>query len=232
MNYVEINGVNSKYIEGLLIQELPPIKKPKMRTSIEEIDGKDGDIITELGYSAYDKPLKIGLFGDYDIDAVIEYFNTEGTIIFSNEPDKVYNFKALDEVDFERLMRFRTADVKLHVQPFKYSAIDGALTAQGNAQSINVTNRGNIYSRPTVEIKGSGLVTVSLNGIAILKISMPDSGDITINTEQLEAYNDSGYQNRRVNGDYSKFILHRGKNIIAWDGNVNEIQLSKYSRWI
>lgn len=232
MNYVVINGVSSKYIRGLLIQELPPITKPKMRASIEEIDGKDGDVITELGYSAYDKSVKIGLFGDYDIDTVIEFFNTEGTVIFSNEPDKFYYFKTLDEIDFERLIRFRTATVKLHVQPFKYSAIDGTLTVPGNAESLTVTNRGNATSRPTIEIKGSGMITISLNGVAILKISMPDSGDITINSEQLEAYNDNGYQNRRVIGDYSKFVLNHSKNTIAWDGNVEEISVSKYSRWI
>lgn len=232
MNYVVINGVSSQYMRGLLIQELPSISKPKMRTSIEEIDGKDGDVITELGYSSYDKTVKVGLFGDYDIDAIIEYFNTEGTIIFSNEPDKFYYFKTLDEIDFERLIRFRTAEIKIHVQPFKYSTIDGILTAQGNDESVNVTNRGNTYSRPIITIKGSGLITISLNGTAIFKISMPDSGNIVIDTEQLEAYNDNGYQNRRVIGDYSKFILQHGKNVIAWDGNVTEISVNKYSRWI
>ena len=44
MNYVILNGVKSTTIKGLLIQSLPPISKPLMRTSIEEIDGRDGDI--------------------------------------------------------------------------------------------------------------------------------------------------------------------------------------------
>ena len=50
-NYVIQNGKDSRYIKGLLIQELPPITKPLMRTSIEQIDGRDGDVITRLGYS-------------------------------------------------------------------------------------------------------------------------------------------------------------------------------------
>ena len=48
-NYVIQNGKDSRYIKGLLIQELPPITKPLMRTSIEQIDGRDGDVITKLG---------------------------------------------------------------------------------------------------------------------------------------------------------------------------------------
>ena len=58
-NYVIQNGKDSRYIKGLLIQELPPITKPLMRTSILQIDGRDGDVITRLGYSAYNRKMKI-----------------------------------------------------------------------------------------------------------------------------------------------------------------------------
>lgn len=119
-NYIILNGVNSNTITGLLISTLPPITKPKIRTQTEEIDGRDGDIVTKLGYSAYDKEIEIGLYGDFDIDNVIAYFNSEGTVTFSNEPDKFYNYQILDQIDYEKLIRFKTAKVKMHVQPFKY----------------------------------------------------------------------------------------------------------------
>lgn len=119
-NYVIINGVNSLTIQGLAIKTLPPITKPIQRTLREEIDGRDGDLVTELGYGAYDKTIEIGLFGTFDIDEVIAYFNQKGTITFSNEADKVYYFQALEQVDYAELLKFRTANVVLHCQPFKY----------------------------------------------------------------------------------------------------------------
>lgn len=119
-NYIELNGKSSAEINGLLIQELPPISKPKMRTQVETIDGRAGDIITQLGFSAYDKTIEIGLYGDFDINEVISYFNSSGQVVFSNEPDKYYNYQILDQIDFQRLIRFRTANVVLHCQPFKY----------------------------------------------------------------------------------------------------------------
>lgn len=119
-DYIILNGVNSKTITGLLISKLPPITKPKIRTQVEEIDGRDGDIITKLGYSAYDKTIEIGLYGDFDINEVISYFNSEGTVIFSNELDKYYNYEILDQIDYEKLIRFKTAKVKMHIQPYKY----------------------------------------------------------------------------------------------------------------
>lgn len=124
INYIELNGEKSTNVKGLIIQSLPPITKPKVRTSIEEIDGRDGDIVTRLGYAAYDKEVSIGLHGDFDIDDAISFFDSEGEVVFGNEPDKYYRYQILDQIDFERLVRFRTAKVKMHVQPFKYDAVD------------------------------------------------------------------------------------------------------------
>ena len=119
-NYVIINGVNSLTIQGLAINILPPITKPLIRTQIEEIDGRDGDLVTELGYSAYDKSMEIGLWGTYDIDAIIKYFTGEGTIVFSTEPDKYYYFQILNQIDYEKLLKFKKATVTFHCQPYKY----------------------------------------------------------------------------------------------------------------
>ena len=119
-NYVIINEINSNTIQGLAINILPPITKPMMRSQIEEIDGRDGDLVTELGYSAYDKTMEIGLWGTYDIDAIIKYFTGEGTIVFSTEPDKYYYFKILNQIDYEKLLKFKKATVTFHCQPYKY----------------------------------------------------------------------------------------------------------------
>lgn len=141
MNYIELNGVSSREVQGLIIQSLAPITKPKMRTTVEEIDGRDGDVVTRLGYSAYDKEISIGLSWNYDIDEVIQYFvdNDKGTVLFSNEEDKLYKYEILDQIDFEKLIRFKTAKVKFHVQPFKYSSIETVKTWYKDGGSITGT---------------------------------------------------------------------------------------------
>ena len=120
MNSIIWKGVSSTTIQGLLISELPPITKPEMRIRETEIDGRDGSIIEELGYSSYVKTVKIGLHGDFDINKVIKYFTGEGDIVFSNEPDKVYKAKICGKIDYTRLLRYRQASIPFMVQPFKY----------------------------------------------------------------------------------------------------------------
>lgn len=237
-NTITLNGIENTEIDGLLIQSLPPISKPLMRTEIEEIDGRDGDIITPLGFSAYDKEITIGLYGDFDIDDVIQYFTSEGTVTFSNEPDKYYNYQIINQIDFERLLRYRTATVTLHVQPFKYSTDETPKTIDVEAletTSANITNSGNYFSRPQITLYGSGTVNLSLNGNQIFVINMGTTAtNITIDTAAMEAYQGTTatLMNRSVDGDYNNFKLNIGKNTISWSGSLTKIIINNYSRWI
>lgn len=237
--YIVINGISSKTVNGLLVQSLPPISKPKMRTSVEEIDGRDGDIVTTLGYSAYDKEITIGLHGDYNVDDVIDFFNTSGTIVFSNELDKYYNFDVYEQIDFERLIKFKTAKVKIHVQPFKYSesetAINYSYPEEVTSANITVRNGGNIYAKPVLIIKGKGNIDVTLNGLEIFSITLPSASEKTIilNSSEMNAYNaDGGFMNRAVSGDYDNLKFNVGRNNVIINGNISEVTISDYSRWI
>ena len=355
ISYIELNGEKSTSVNGLIIQSLPPISKPKVRTSREEIDGRDGDIITTLGYSAYDKEVSIGLHGDFDVDDAIAFFDSEGEVVFSNERDKYYRYQILDQIDFERLIRFRTAKVKMHVQPFKHDAVDrtfevvnqlinvkdsttsmfgvtavssggrvrvtgkatntceilvpidpvslsgsytltaatsgdsagcalklvssaspygdsfggnyielnndgtssvtadsgsefdalwlyiqtgtsvdftlSATLSSNNFNSITLTNRGNIVSRPTVTVYGSGKVELAINAVTVLSFSI-DNGYITIDSEEMNAYHGDTLMNRRVTGDYADLALKVGENSISWRGDVTGIKVEDFSRWL
>jgi phage-related protein len=236
MAYIIINGVSSKLIDGLLIQSLPPITKPKQRTRIEEIDGRDGDIITSLGFSAYDKPVLIGLYGDYNVDDVIKYFSTSGKITFSNELDKYYNFVVYDAIDFNKLIRFKTATVNIHVQPFKYSVEERPIlvnnTASATILEIPVRNTGNIYSRPTLTVTGAGVITVYINNVQVFNINAGTGKTVILDAVSMNATDASGnFYNRQVIGDLNNFVFPTGNNILRVTGNVTSVKLETYSRW-
>jgi phage-related protein len=234
--FLIINNISSKTVNGLLIQSLPPISKPKIRTSKEEIDGRDGDIVTPLGFSAYDKTVSIGLKGDYNVDDVISYFNSSGKVIFSNEIDRYYNFNIYDTIDLEKLIRYRVADVKMHVQPFKYDANEVEKTysyTDVTEATITARNLGNVYSKPTLTITGTGSISVYLNNTQIFSISLNTAQTIIIDVEQMNAYDTEGnYLNRRVVGSYDNFILNTGLNTITINGSITSVSVNKISRWI
>lgn len=233
MNYLIINGKKSLEIQGLMIQSLPPITKPIMRHQVNEIDGRDGDIVIPLGFKAYDRPVKIGLTRYYDVDDVLEYFNTDGKVIFSNEPYRIYDFSMLDSIELKRLLRFKEATVNFHCQPFKHSAIEFPLQFTGEPVSqVMVKNEGNYFSKPTMTIHGTGNITLKINGVQILSIELGSEGYIQIDAEQMEAFKGNVLKNRLVQGDYNKVILEKGLNLIEFTGDVSIFKIEKYSRWI
>lgn len=231
-NYVILNGVNSNTKTGLAIKELPPITKPLMRTIKEEIDGKDGDLITELGYSAYDKTIEIGLYGTYDINEIISFFNSKGIITFSNEPDKYYYYEIINQIDYNKLLKFKTANVVFHCQPFKYKVGETPITLTSGDNTI--TNDGNIYSKPILTITGSGTISISLGGNQMFSIDMSNNSKIVIDTNNMEAYDPTtgNLLNRIVTGDYDLFKIESGNNTLSISGTITTATISNYERWL
>ena len=249
--YIIINGVNSLTIPGLAIRQLPAISKPAIRTIKEEIDGRDGDITTELGYSAYDKTLEIGLFGNYDIDRIISFFNSKGTIVFSDENDKYYNFEITDEIDYDKLIKYRTASINIHCQPFKYPLTETPIEktmelVSGSGTTINLTNtaaakfgkfdiKGNTSQSgtptpsapiPVNVVKGNNTITIS-NGSESQTYEL-DLGDLElckIGTAQDYIYINNGawYKHQEIN----KYIYTGEETINSISNNRFQTKIPK-----
>ena len=154
MNSIIWNGVSSTTIKGLTICDLPPITKPELRVDEIKIDGRDGSIFEDLGYSSYNKSITIGLVGDYDINTVIKYFTGEGDIVFSNEPEKVYRAKIFADIDYDRLLRFRKAKIKFRVQPFKYKFNEVLKETQTATTSGTIFHFDELYKIVSLDIDG------------------------------------------------------------------------------
>lgn len=232
MSKINWKGINSDTITGLIISELPPISKPKMKTTITKIDGRDGDIIEELGYESYTKSIKVGLSKNYDIDEVIKYFTGSGDLIMSNEPDKVYKCQIIEKVDYNKLLRFKTATVKFYTQPFKYKKDEPkAILNIDRETSMTVDNIGLEKSKPIIKLTGSGTVAIQLNGATVFNYIFPENEtEVIVDSIQEEAYLNGFYKNRNMTGEFP--ILEVGENTISWSGNLTKIEIEPKSRWL
>ncbi len=232
MEYFIFKGIDSRDVKGLMVCELPPITKPKMRVRTDTIDGKDGSETTNLGFEAYNKIIKIGLTRNYDIDNIIAWFNGESTLQMSNEPDKYYKVKIIDQIDYEKLLRFKTADVKFYVQPFKYSATERTKTIDVTGQTTTeIRNAGNYFAKPQITFTGTGTINISVNGLQKCVLYLgAESESITLDADKQEAYSGLVLKNRQMDGQF--ISLEVGKNTITWTGNLTKIEITNYSRWI
>lgn len=233
-NLILWKTIDSTTINGLVICELPPITKPKMRVLETTIDGVDGSIIEDLGYESYDKTIKIGLSKNYDINEIIEYFSGEGNLILSNEKMgngkfPYYKAKIIEQIDYERLLRFKTANVKFRVQPYKYLFNEKTQTITENGSKVN--NQGLEVSKPKMTIFGSGTIQLSVNNLLVFEYTFPeDETSVVIDSENQDAYLGNVLKNRNMTGEFP--ILNPGENTISWDGNITKIEVDANSRWL
>lgn len=191
-NYLIWKRQDSRNLKGLLISELPHIVRPAMRVQTIEIEGRDGDVSNDIGYVAYDKMVKIGLYNNYDVDKISHFFLGSGKVTFSNERDKYYEAEITEQIDFERLVKFRTAVVKFHTQPFKYLVDEKPIETEitDETKEIKVTNIGFEESKPIMTLFGKDTVEVSVNGHAQFQINI-DEEYVTVNSKLQECYKDT-----------------------------------------
>lgn len=231
MEYFIWQNIDSREVKGLIVTALPPIHKPRMRTQVLTLDGRDGSIITPLGFEAYKKKVKIGLTKGYDIDEIIAWLNGSGQVVFSNESEKYFNAQIVESIDFEKLLRFKTAEITFEVQPFKFSTTERTKTFNiTSTPSIQVVNAGNYTSKPTMKIYGSGTINFYLNGVQQFTLELNENDSVTLDSAEQEAYSDTGLRNRIMDGNF--LILQKGTNTLSWDGTITKIEISKYSRWL
>ncbi len=225
-------NIDSETITGLIITDIPPISKPKMKTTITKIDGRDGDIIEELGYESYTKSISIGLTRNYDIDEVMKYFTGEGELIISDEPDKVYKSQIIEKIDYERLIRFKTAVVKFYTQPYKYLKDEKSISLEINDESsLKVNNVGLEKSKPIITLEGTGTIEIALNGSNLFKYTFPENETkVVVDSLEEEAYLDNVLKNRNMLGTFP--ILEVGENTISWSGSLSKITIEPKSRWL
>lgn len=229
MNYFMFKGINSKEFSGLVVNTLPPITKAPKRVETQQIDGVDGEIITELGYSAYDKDITITLMKLKDLDEIMAWLNGEGELVTSLEPDKVYKARVIDGIDYERVYSMKSATITFRVQPFKYELDENPVTLTESGKSV--TNQGLETSKPIMTITGSGIIELSVNGNKVFSYTFPENEtEVVIDSEKQDAYLGTILKNRNMNGDFP--ILQSGENTITWDGAVTSIEIEPKSRWL
>ncbi len=223
MSYFIFKDISSENFNNLIVENLPPISSPPQRYDIQEIDGSSKVIINELGYKAYEKPIKLG-FKNHDTYNVESWLKGKGKLILSNELDKYYDAFVLEQIDYKQVLRFKTATVTFLVQPYKHA------TGEEETESRVLINQGNTECLPLMTIYGSGKVGILVNGVKQCEITI--DGYVTLDGEEEEAYKDN-LDNRRNRVMIGKFpVLQPGENTLSFTGNVTNVKTLVRSRWL
>ena len=225
MVYFIYNGIDSRQYNMVLTKTPNRVRPPRIYNE-QVAYGGDGSIITPLGYGTYDMVLNVGITDTEHIDDICSWLTGKGKLIISDDIDKYMNVYFLEQIDFEKLMKFRTASITVRCQPFRYSANDA--TYSSTQKTFTVKNAGNYVSRPCVTILGTGTCSVSVNSKKVFDVSeLP----ITVDSLNFESYYEGVNKNRKKTGGYIE--LNPGNNTISVTGDgVGTIKIWGCDRWL
>lgn len=222
-------GVNSNTIDGLIICSEPPISSSSIKIKEISIDGRDGTIIEELGYKSYNKNVEIGIKKGADLNKILKYFSGKGDLTFENENDKVYKAAVYEQINLERLLRLRKGTVTFYCQPFKYNKNDAY-----KVFTDNVTNDGNIESKPIVKLEKGTTESVDLTiGSVRFKYKFNTNDTyVEIDCEEMNALYEGLNRNRNLDIGYEFPKLSPGNNSISVHSGDVTIKIKRKDRWL
>lgn len=229
--YVFFNGIKDSDL-GIYSVKRPNIPIPSKNIVEEDVPGRDGKLITDLG--TYNN-IEISVQYNY---ASREEFCTIGRKIkswvheiednklsFSDDPEWFYKVEYCRLEVIERIFKVKgTFELTFVCKPYQYS-FSGLKTLEFTSNNITIKN---IYAKtsPIYAITGSGEPTFLFNNKEV-KINLGSNIKLIIDVDKRVCYkSDRTYRNIDITGYYEDMKLIKGANTISWSGgNVTKVEV-------
>lgn len=231
------NGYNSDDL-GLMVTK--PIVRPSWAAMYSELTASGGIRKVMQRMNIFDNAsFSIETYADdaspENIHKIFKALNGSGKLVISTAPDE-YLDVILSPITPEPVALL-AAEISISVtaRPFAYAVTPAITDLTGAANYVEIENKGTVFSAPEIRLKGSGDVTINVNGAEfIIKIpSDLDSKEIIIDCDsQVAYYMDGDSMISVTHRTYNNFpLLHEGKNYIRYTGTVSEMKCSVRERW-
>lgn len=167
---------------------------------------------------------------DYDNRAIYAYIMGARMLEISRLEGLYFKVRQVELSNAEASFRGQkikyTATFKL--APFKYAVANDEITV---SSGDIIENTGSRYSKPTIELTGSGEIGFTFNG-QNFAVALDSNGEtVIIDSDRYITYNKDTHivKHNAVAGWYP--LLNTGMNEITWYGSVTSVKLRKNERW-
>ena len=199
---------------------------PKGKKKIEkyEIDGRNGVlIIDEKTY----EPFVISIPCHLDstrttLDSVKEYLDGYGSLSFDGERE--YEAVIQNQIDFNKIMQFRSFIVQFLVNPIAHDIAVSTQTVDSSPTTFTIDN-ATAEMQPTIEIVGSGDVSITVNNKTFHLYDLDSTKTYTLDCEN-KMITDENHNNvsNQMQNDFPTLIP--GENTINYTGTITTFNIS------
>lgn len=222
----KFKGISSKDMQVVVEEEEHFIARASQRYEITEIEGRDGAIFDELGYSVVERPIYVQCLNVSKIDDILAWLNGEGEFEYKGRKTTARFYSQLEP---QRSSCIRIIDTTFIRDPFwRKVNEDYQLVMDGI-----IKNEGNIKSRPILRLEktDSESVDITINDVRF-KYNFNNDEYVEIDCENKEVKYDGLGRSRNIEIGYVFPGLDVGDNkVIINDGDCI-VKVLRKDRWL
>ena len=221
----KFKGISSTDMQVIIEEEEHFIARAAKRYEAIEIDGRDGAIFDEKGYSCIERPIYVQCLNVNKIDDILAWLDGEGEFEYK---DRKTIARFYSELEPQREACIRIIDTNFIRDPFWYKKNDEYVTVTNN-----VINEGNIYSRPIIRLEKTNYdsVDIEISGIRF-QYSFNDDDYVEIDCEEKTALYEGLNRNRQLIISYDYPKLSPGNNTVTIKEGGCTIKAKRKDRWL
>lgn len=220
----KFKGISSQDMQVVIEEEEHFIARAAQRYEVTEIEGRDGAIFDELGYSYVERPIFVQCLNTDKIDDILAWLNGEGEFEYKG---RVTTARFYSQLEPQRTACIRIIDTMFIRDPFWYKAEDDY-----EEISEEIENTGNIESRPIIKLTKttSDSVDITINGTRFIYNFSDDFVEIDCKEKTVEC--NGLNRNRQLEIGYEFPKLSVGTNLISINSGECQIEIRRKDRWL
>lgn len=222
----KFKGISSEDMQVIIEEEEHFIARAAQRYEMTEIEGRDGAIFDTLGYSVVERPIYVQCLNINKIDNILAWLNGEGEFEYKGRKTIA---RFYSQAEPQRNTCIRIIDTQFIRDPFWSKATDEYVTVTNN-----ITNEGNIESRPFIRLEKQteSAVDITVNGVRFQYTFLANDTYVEIDCEEKEVLYDGLNRSRQLIIGYDYPKLEVGDNAVIMNSGDAIIKVKRKDRWL
>jgi len=215
------NGTASTTYD-VIIKKLPPIVMPERDIESISIDGRNGNLhIDYETYNSYNTTMEIIINDLTELDTIKAWLTGIGTIIFGDRPTIQYTCVIKNQLSYDMYAyNSKVVPIQMELSPLGLSTTETTVTKTTSPASFTVG--GTYATKPSLEIIGTGAVSITLNDTTFT-LSDCDATAYIVDCDLQNVTKSDINVNSEFYGNFPELIV--GTNNLQWTGTVTSVKV-------
>ena len=222
----KFKGKSSTEMGVVIEEEQLFLAKASQKYETIDINGRDGSIFNELGYSNVEIPMNVQILNPRKLDAIFEWLNGSGEFEYNGRITKAYFY---NDISPQRMVTIQNAEITFIRSPFwkKKDAVFETITNK-------VVNDGNVPSNPIIRLeKGtSNNVDITVANIRFQYTFNTDESYVEIDCQECFASYNNLNRNRNLKIGFAFPKIYPGQNLVTIHSGDPIIKIKDKDRWL